>query len=173
MALHTWRQLKRFIRHRWVDARHAQRVLSPAELAHLEALVQASEREHSGEIRICVEAGLPLSYLWRGAHSRERAWSLFGKLQVWNTEHNNGVLIYLLLADRRIEIIADRGLHRHVAPGHWASTTQALAQHIRAGQLAQGLEQAIHAAHRVLTLHFPQTASAANPNELPDRVILG
>ena len=74
----------------------------------------ASERRHSGEIRVCVEAGLPLSYLWRGATARERAVTMFGKLRVWDTEHNNGVLIYLLLAEHRIEIVADRGLNRHV-----------------------------------------------------------
>jgi uncharacterized membrane protein len=173
MALRPWRQLMRFIRHRWADAALAQRALSPAQLTHLETLVQASEREHSGEIRICVEAGLPLSYLWRGAHSRERAWAMFGKLQVWNTEHNNGILIYLLLADRRIEIVADRGLHRHVTPAHWAHITQTLAQQIRAGQLAQGLAQAIDAAHQVLTQHYPQTGSAADANQLPDHVVLG
>ena len=69
--------------------------------------VAASEKRHSGEIRVCAEAGLPLSYLWRGASARERALAMFGKLRVWDTEHNNGVLIYLLLAEHAIEIVAD------------------------------------------------------------------
>ena len=79
--------------------------------------VAASEQRHSGEVRIYVEAGLPLSYLWRDATPRERAVAMFGKLRVWDTEQNNGVLIYLLLAEHAIEIVADRGPEPARRPG--------------------------------------------------------
>ena len=112
-------RLLRILKHRWFDERDAQRALGRDGLKRLQARVAASERRHSGEIRICVEAGLPLSYLWRSASARERAVAMFGKLRVWDTEHNNGVLIYLLLADHAIELVADRGLNHHVSAGQW------------------------------------------------------
>jgi uncharacterized membrane protein len=83
----------RLFRHRLLDEGDARRALGPDALTRLAQRVAASERGHSGEIRICVEASLPLSYLWRGATARERAVRMFGKLRVWDTEHNNGVLI--------------------------------------------------------------------------------
>ena len=91
-------RLTRLLRHRWADGR-LRRVLTPEVLQRLGQRVAASERRHTGQIRICAEGGLPLSYLWRGASARERAITQFGKLRVWDTEHNNGVLIYLLLAE--------------------------------------------------------------------------
>ena len=103
--------LPRLLKHRLVDEGDARRLLGKDALARIEARVAASEKRHSGEIRVVVEAGLPFSYLRRGATPRERAVALFGKLGVWDTERNNGVLIYLLLAERAIEIVADRGLN--------------------------------------------------------------
>ncbi len=114
----------RILKHRWLDETDARRALDEAALARLAERVQRSERRHSGEIRVCVEAGLPLSYLWRDATPRERALAMFGKLRVWDTEHNNGVLIYLLLAEHAIEIVADRGLNRHVPPAQWQPLTR-------------------------------------------------
>src|SRR5439155_17490452 len=95
------------------------RLLGIGALQRAQQRVAASETGHSGEIRVCVEAGLPWSYLRRHATPRERAVAMFGKLRVWDTEHNNGVLIYLLLAEHAIEIVADRGLSRHVAAAQW------------------------------------------------------
>ncbi|MDP3172207.1 MAG: TPM domain-containing protein, partial [Polaromonas sp.] len=114
-----WNSLTRTLKHLWLDADDTRRAIPAAMLDRLQRRVAASEQRHSGEIRICVEAGLPLSYLWRGASARERAVTMFGKLRVWDTEHNNGVLIYLLLADHAIEIVADRGLARHVDAAQW------------------------------------------------------
>ena len=99
-----------------LDEDDARRLLGKDALARIEARVAASEKRHSGEIRVVVEAGLPFSYLRRNATPRDRAVKLFGKLGVWDTERNNGVLIYLLLAERAIEIVADRGLNRASAP---------------------------------------------------------
>jgi hypothetical protein len=159
----------RILKHRWHDESDVQRALGEAALERVGARVASSERGHSGEIRVCVEAGLPLSYLWRDAPPRERALALFGKLRVWDTEHNNGVLIYLLLAERAIEIVADRGLSRHVPRDHWQLLAQGMSAAFKAGRFEQGLGEAIDAVHDLLRRHFPLQPGAANPNELPDR----
>src|SRR5256885_13906936 len=109
----------RIARHRWLGERDVRRALGRDALAGIGARVAASEKRHSGEIRVCVEAGLPLSYLWRGATARERAVTMFGKLRVWGTEHNNGVPIYLLLARRRIGIVAGPGVRRSGSAPPW------------------------------------------------------
>ena len=119
-------KLKLLARHLWLDASDTRRAIPPDMLQRLTQRVAASERRHSGEIRICVESSLPISDLWRldrrnsiSALTRQRAVTMFGKLRVWDTEHNNGVLIYLLLAEHAIEIVADRGLSRKVPQGEW------------------------------------------------------
>jgi uncharacterized membrane protein len=161
-------KLLRILRHRWLDERDAARALGREGLARIQARVAASEKRHSGEIRVCVEAGLPLSYLWRGAHARERAVTMFGKLRVWDTEHNNGVLIYLLLAEHKIEIVADRGLDRHVDAARWTQILEVMRAAFRAGRFEEGLNQAIDAVDALLVEHFPLAAGELNPNELPD-----
>ncbi|HYJ99643.1 MAG TPA: TPM domain-containing protein, partial [Burkholderiaceae bacterium] len=150
-----------------------QRALGDAALQRLEAQVKDAERLHRGEIRICVEAGLPLSYLWRNATPRERAITMFGKLRVWDTEHDNGVLIYLLLAEHAIEIVADRGLNRHVGADEWARIVAGMRDAFRARQYEQGLSAAIDAVDAMLARHFPLAPTQANPNELPDEPLLG
>jgi uncharacterized membrane protein len=160
--------LPRLLRHRRVDEADARRLLGPGALERLRDRVAASERRHSGEIRLCVEAGLPLSYLRRAASVRERAVMMFAKLRVWDTEHNNGVLIYLLLAEHAIEIVADRGLTRHVDAAHWARIAATMGAAFRAGQFEAGLNQAVDAVDALLVEHFALTPGEANPNELPD-----
>ena len=130
-------KLLRILKHRWLDETDAQRALGEATLQRLAERVRASERRHSGEIRLCVEAGLPLSYLWRDATARERALAMFGKLRVWDTEHNNGVLIYLLLAEHAIEIVADRGLARKVPPDTWRDLARRMSVAFKAGRFEQ------------------------------------
>jgi uncharacterized membrane protein len=161
-------RLLRLLQHRRFDETDARRALDDAAMARLQARVAASERRHSGEIRICVEAGLPLSYLWRGAAARERAVALFGKLRVWDTEQNNGVLIYLLLAEHRIEIVADRGIDRRADRAQWQGLVDAMSREFRAGRFESGLEQAIEAVDGLLHRHFPLARGESNPNELPD-----
>ncbi|RYF41780.1 MAG: TPM domain-containing protein, partial [Comamonadaceae bacterium] len=142
-------------------------------LARLQRRVAASEQRHSGEIRICVEAGLPLSYLWRGAPARERAVTMFGKLRVWDTEHNNGVLIYLLLADHAIEIVADRGLARHVDDRQWQAMVARMAEAFRDQRYEDGLTQALEETSALLMTYFAVADTGKpNPNELPDSPVL-
>ncbi len=161
-------RLARILKHRWHDERDAARALGRPALERLQARVAASETQHGGEIRLCIEAGLPLADLWRGAGARERAVTLFGQLGVWDTEHNNGVLIYLLLAERAIEIVADRGLARHVPQAHWDALVDGMREAFRAGRFEEGLNAAIDAVHALLRQHFPLAPGQRNPNELPD-----
>ena len=165
-------RLMRILKHRWLDDTDTRRALNDDALARLAERVKASETRHSGEIRISVEAGLPLSYLWQGLSARDRAITLFGKLRVWDTEANNGVLIYLLLAEHQIEIVADRGLARHVPPAHWQTVLGHMREAFRAGQFEPGLMQAIAEVEALLLQHFPVAADASNPNELSDQVDL-
>jgi uncharacterized membrane protein len=162
----------RILKHRWLDETDLRRALDDAALQRLEQRVAASERRHSGEIRLCVEAGLPLSYLWRDATPRERALTMFGKLRVWDTEANNGVLIYLLLAEHAIEIVADRGVARVVPQDHWQQVLDGMRAAFRAGRFEEGLAQAIDAVDAELIEHFPLAEGQLNPNELPDRAHL-
>lgn len=166
------KRLARLLRHRWHDETDTRRALGPAALDRIEQRIAASEKHHSGEIRVCVEAGLPLSYLRRNASARERAIALFGKLRVWDTEANNGVLIYLLIADRNIEIIADRGLNRRIGAAHWQAITAGMSEAFRAGRFEDGLNAAVDAVSQALCEHFPLAAGERNPNELPDAVVI-
>ena len=163
-------KLVRILKHRWLDERDAQRAIGTDGLARLEARVTESERRHIGEIRVCVESGLPLSYLWRDATARERAVAMFSKLRVWDTEFNSGVLIYLLLAEHRIEIVADRGLNRHVSAQEWQQILEPMRAAFRAGQFEAGLNQAIDAVDALMLKYLAfgegRGDAGSNPNEL-------
>lgn len=166
-------RLLRIFRHRWRDEADTRRAIPPQLLEKLARQVADSEKRHTGEIRIYVEAGLPFSYLWRDATPRERAIAMFGKLRVWDTEQNNGVLIYLLLAEHAIEVVADRGVSRHVTPVQWQQIVRHMGEAFRAGRYEEGLTQALDEVTTLLVQHFPAPPGAANANELPDTPVLG
>jgi uncharacterized membrane protein len=128
--------------------------------------------QHTGQIRIVAEAGLPWSYLRRHARTRERALMLFSKHRVWDTEHNNGVLIYLLMPEHAFEIVADRGLARHVPPGVWQQMAAQMSARFQQGHYEGGLAQAIDAVGALLAKHFPRTAKSPTLNELPDAPVV-
>ena len=165
-------RVARILKHRWFDERDSARAIDTAALDRLQTQVAASEQHHSGEIRLCIEAGLPLSYLWRDLKARDRAIMMFAKLRVWDTEHNNGVLIYLLLAEHAIEIVADRGVAQAVPQARWDSAVQAMREAFGKGHFEDGLSQAIAAVDLELARHFALAPGEANPNELPDRADL-
>ena len=165
-------RLARIWRHRWTDEADVRRALPADLLDRLTRRVAASERRHSGEIRVCVEAGLPLSYLWRDAPARERAIMLFGKLRVWDTADNNGVLIYLLLAEHAIEIVADRGIDARVDAAQWAAMATRMGAAFREGRFEDGLTQALEEVSALLVEHFPLADGQADRNELPDAPVL-
>lgn len=130
----------------------------------IEAAIRNSEMRHRGEIRFAVEASLDLRDLAGGA--RRRAENLFASLRVWDTEDNSGVLIYVQLADRRVEIVADRGITARVPQPAWDAICRRLEDAYRQRRFEAGTVAAIGEITELLVSHFP--ASETNPNELPD-----
>jgi len=173
-------KLKILIRHLWLDADDTRQAIPPAMALRLAQRVAASEQHHSGQIRVCVEASLPASYVWRlgrdntlPALTRQRAVMMFSKLRVWDTEHNNGVLVYLLLAEHAIEIVADRGLNRFVGDAQWQAMVARMAGAFRERRYEDGLTLALEETSAVLMTHFARGKSpAAQVNELPDAPLL-
>ncbi|HNU12100.1 MAG TPA: TPM domain-containing protein [Rubrivivax sp.] len=160
----------RVLRHRWFDDRDARRMLDDAALDRLAERVRRSELGHGGEIRICIEGALPLPLVWRGTSVRERAIMMFGQLRVWDTEANNGVLIYLLRAERAIEIVCDRGVARVVRQGQWDAIAARLGEALRAGRVEEGLAEAVDSVGELLRAHLISAPGAVG-NELPDRPV--
>jgi uncharacterized membrane protein len=170
----------RILRHRWGDASASRRALPRPARQRLEQGVVGSEQRHSGQVRICVEAGLPMSYLWRHVWQRvplrqlvrQRAVTLFGQLGIWDTEQNNGVLIYLLLAEHAIEVVADRGLSRHVSLDQWRALVERLGTELQAHRFEAGLTQTLDEVSKLLERHFPAEPGLTRPNEISDAVLL-
>lgn len=171
-----WNRVNRLLRHAWVDESDLHQAIPLAVLNRLQELISASELEHSGEIRVCVEASLPWRMLWRDTPItdiiRERALSVFSELGVWDTDNNNGVLIYVLLAEKDIEIVADRGLNVHVPPEHWQVLIGQMGLAFKDGQFEKGLTQGVDAVTMSLLKHFCADQTRVNPNELPDWPLL-
>lgn len=167
-------RIARLLRHRWRRG-SLPSALRGAALERLTQKVAQSEKRHSGQIRICLEGGLPTSYLWRSATARERAITLFGKLRVWDTEQNNGVLIYLLLADRAVEVVADRGLAKYVAPQRWEQLVASMGESLRSGYYEKALNHAIEEISALLEQQFPSHGRMNSDlgNELPDVPAIG
>jgi uncharacterized membrane protein len=169
-----WPQrIARLFRHRVLDERDTHRAIPRDMVERLTRRVAESEKLHTGEIRICVEASLPTSYVMRDAAPRDRAVAMFGKLRVCDTQHNNGVLIYLLLVERAIEIVADRGLTSRVPDAEWQRIVTGMRSAFRGANYEDGLQQAVDAVTALLVQHFPARVDEANPNELPDEPMLG
>lgn len=176
-----WRRLGVLVRHRWMDDAESQRAVDAPMRERLRQRVASSESRHNGEIRIYIEAALPMSYLWRHVRDkvalqalvRERATAMFGHLRVWDTEHNNGVLIYLLLAEREIELVADRGLNALVSTHQWQEMVQHMGSAFAQGRIEDGLTQALAEVSAPLAAHFPEQPGDRNPNDLPDNPVLG
>ncbi|MCB2017138.1 MAG: TPM domain-containing protein [Hydrogenophaga sp.] len=172
-------RLRRIWRHLWMNEVDTLRAVPDDMAERLRSRIAASERRHSGEIRICVEAVLSPGQAWQvdgdGAGRcqliRDRALQWFGQLGIWDTEQNNGVLVYLLLADRAIEIVADRGLARLVPQGAWQAIVDRLASHLQDGEFETGLTQALEEVSALLVEHFPVAAGKSTPNELPDAIV--
>lgn len=141
-----------------------------ATLARIAEAVARSEARHRGEIRFVVEGGMPFEDLVRGVQARARAEALFAQLRVWDTEGNSGVLVYVQLLDRRIEIVADRGIAARVAQAEWDAICRGMEAAFRERQFEAGAVAAIERVTALLAAHFP--AAGDNPNELPDRPVV-
>lgn len=171
-------KLFRLFQHSWLDGTDTCRAVPDDMAERLARRVAASEVRHTGEVRLCVEAALPLSDVWRASETeplrgiiRERALGWYGRLGVWDTEHNNGVLIYLLLAEHAIEVVADRALARCVSPSDWQSMVDRLGRQLKAGSVEEGLTQALGEVSSLLVEHFPARQERLRTNELPDHVV--
>jgi uncharacterized membrane protein len=160
----------RFARHLATGPRHVRRRFPESTLNAIEAAIGEGETRHSGEIRFAVEAALHPYDALRGHRPRERATEVFGALHVWDTAQRTGVLIYLLLADRDIEIVADRGIAARVAQDQWEQICRAMEAELRAGRFEAGALAGIRAVSDLLARHFP--SGATNPDELPDRPVV-
>ena len=159
----------RWFRHLFASRRHLERVLPPATLAAIESAIAESERHHSGEIRFAIEAALDPSHVWHGRTPRQRALEVFAALGVWDTHANNGVLIYVLLADHDVEIVADRGFNDRVAPDEWSAACRAMEARFRAGQYQEGAVECIRRVGEIIRRHFPAQPGDRNPDELTNR----
>ncbi len=161
--------LKRIFRHLCMTPLHLKRCFPQAMITHIEAAIAASESEHAGEIRFAVELNLSLHDLLRKKSGRARALEVFSDFRVWDTQHNNGVLIYLLLADHDFEIVADRGICQHVGSETWQRISHEMEQHFKAGDFEQGVLHGINEIGLLLAQHYP--ASMNIQNELPNAPI--
>lgn len=163
-------QIKRIFSHLLYSRRRLRRAFPPECLTRIEACIREAESGHTGEIRFAVEAALEGAPLWRNQSARDRAIDVFSQLRVWDTEHNNGILIYLLMADHDVEIVADRGVNARVAQDDWEKICREMESHFRSGRFEAGLLAGIHAVAGHLRRHYPK--STGHANEIPDRPII-
>jgi uncharacterized membrane protein len=163
-------RLTRLLQHLWVGPRQAARLFPKRVLERITRAIAVSESRHSGEIRFVVESSLPLPDVFKGVSARERAVEVFSDLRVWDTETNSGILVYLLLADHDVEIIADRGIHAKVGSEGWQVIVSQMETAFRAGHFEAGIVAGVEALGQLLTAHFP--AASGNANELPDQPVV-
>jgi uncharacterized membrane protein len=157
---------KHLLEHNW----RAKRIFPPRALATIEQAIKAGEATHSGQVRFVVEGALDGKPLFRDQPARERALDLFSQLRIWDTARNNGVLIYLLLADRQVEIIADRGIDAKVGREGWEKICKAMESDFKAGNFAGGVVRGIEVVSKQLAAHFPK--HGGGKNELPDAPVV-
>jgi uncharacterized membrane protein len=157
---------KHLVEHHW----RARRLFPPQVLALIEQAIKAGEATHSGQVRFVVEGALDGTPLFRNQSPRDRALDVFSQLRIWDTVHNNGVLIYLLLADRAVEIVADRGINAKVGAPGWKKICADMESDFKAGNFSGGVIKGIGEVSTQLAKYFPK--SGAGPNELPDAPVV-
>lgn len=162
--------IKRIARHLVQHHWRAKQIFPPAVLGRIEQAIKRGEASHSGQVRFVVEGALDGGPLFRNQSARARALDVFSHLRIWDTAHNNGVLIYLLLADRDVEIIADRGIDAKVGAEGWESICRAMEAEFASSQFERGVIAGVEAVSRELAQHFPPQGPHAN--ELPDAPVV-
>ena len=163
--------IRRLLRHLCTDRATVRRTFPKKSLERIETLIAAGECEHRGQLRFAVEAALPFARLVQGAKPRERALEVFASLGIWDTAENCGVLVYLLLADRDVEIVADRGIHAQVGTEAWEAICKKMETAFRAGKFGDGVEEGLAEINALLVRHYPREGRPAG-NELSDLPIL-
>jgi uncharacterized membrane protein len=159
----------RYFRHLFSTRRSHLRAFPVATLDAIEAAITASEKLHSAEIRFAIEGSLEPNEVWRGKRPRARALEVFAALGVWDTAANNGVLIYVLLADRDVEIVADRGYNLRVSANEWADICHAMERLFQAGDYEAGSLEGVRRVGDILAAHFPPLPGGRDEDELPNR----
>ena len=159
------------MRHLFTDRHSVRRAFPRAAMRAIEHAIGEEERRHAGQLRFAVEASLPLGELLRGVDARARAVDWFARLHIWDTEHNSGVLIYLVLAERRVEIVADRGIHGKVGTAAWEAICGQMQREFSIGQYERGAVSGVRAIGDLLATHFP-AGQGERSNELPDRPVV-
>jgi uncharacterized membrane protein len=160
------RIFRHLLQHHW----RRRVAFPPATLAKIEQAIKAGEATHAAQLRFVVEGALDGTPLFQDQPARERALDVFSQLRVWDTAHNSGVLIYLLLADRDVEIIADRGIAAKVGAEGWERICREMETDFRAGNFERGVIKGVEAVSRELARHFPKVSGG--PNELPDTPVV-
>ena len=163
-------KIKRIAQHLLTSHGEVARAFPRSALDAIEQAISASETAHAGQIRFVVEGALDGMPLFRSQSARERAIELFAQLRVWDTEHNNGLLIYLLLADRAVEIVADRGIDAKVGADVWRQVCQQMQAAFQQANFEAGVVGGVQAVTEQLVKHFP--AVAGSQNELPDKPLV-
>jgi uncharacterized membrane protein len=163
-------KIKRIGRHLLEYHWRVRRIFPPSVLANIERAIKAGEATHAGQVRFVVEGALDGATLFRDQPARERALDLFSHLRIWDTAHNTGVLIYLLLADRDVEIVADRGIDAKVGAKGWETICRDMESDFRAGHFERGVIKGIEAVSRQLARYFPPDGHPRN--ELPDKPVV-
>lgn len=161
-------RLRRILRHFLMTRWHLTRAFPARTLAAIEQAIAKAEKSHGGEIRFAVERELSTADLWRNVSPRERAIELFGQLGVWDTADNNGVLIYVLLADHDVEIVADRGFRGRVSDAEWSAVCHGIEQAFRRGDYERGALEGIAGVSQLVARHFP----VSDHNDQPNRPIV-
>lgn len=159
------------LRHLVISRWRTRALFDAAALAQIQSACDAAEKQHQGEIRFAIETALPLGALWQGLSPRARALQVFAQLHIWDTHHNNGVLIYVLRADRAVEIIADRGISAQVSEAEWQAVCRDVEAHYRAGRYVAGSVAAVNEVARLITRHFPAGVTE-EAQELPTQPVL-
>lgn len=162
--------IKRIVKHLLVTRGQVKRAFSRSTLNTIEKAIKASETAHVGEIRFAVEGALDGMPLFTGQSARERAVEVFSQLRVWDTQHNNGLLIYLLLADRAVEIVADRGINVKVSSQEWNKICHQMEKAFKQSNYEGGMVSGVQAVTQHLVEHFP--ADGRNRDELPDKPVV-
>lgn len=162
--------IKRWFFHAFMPPWSWRLAFPAAVLKDIEIAVKESEGQHRGELRVAIENALAPNWVWSGMSARHRATEVFSNLRVWDTEENSGVLIYLLLADREVHIVADRGIAKRVSQIEWDTVAQAMQKAFRLGDFRRGSLEGIERITRMLATHFPPGAD--NPNELSNKPVI-
>lgn len=162
--------IMRIVKHLLTTHWQVNRAFPRETLSAIDRAIKASENAHVGEIRFAVEGALDGSALFKGQSGKARALDVFSQLRIWDTKHNNGLLIFLLLADRHIEIVADRGINEKVGTAEWVNICRNMETAFKQANYEGGVVSGIQAVTQLLIKHFP--ASGAGQNELPDKPVL-